>query len=169
MRVCVIGLGYVGAVTAVCLARDGHSVLGIDLDPVKLDLLRRGQPPIIEEGLHEVTRVAAESGRLEVADRVDERIAACDLIFVCVGTPSAPNGSQNLAAVERVAEQFRHGGQSVAAGGGGVGVDRHGVHPWFALIGLMDCILVSSKIGRNLSGDKRHVLGDRLTFSMSLT
>jgi GDP-mannose 6-dehydrogenase len=106
MRVCVIGLGYVGAVTAVCLARDGHSVLGIDLDPVKLDLLRRGQPPIIEEGLHDVTRAAAESGRLEVADRVDERIAACDLIFVCVGTPSAPNGSQNLAAVERVAEQI---------------------------------------------------------------
>jgi signal transduction histidine kinase len=68
MRVCVIGLGYVGAVTAVCLARDGHSVLGIDLDPVKLDLLRRGQPPIIEEGLHDVTRAAAESGRLEVAD-----------------------------------------------------------------------------------------------------
>ena len=96
MRVCVIGLGYVGAVTAVCLARDGHSVLGIDLDPVKLDLLRRGQPPIIEEGLHDVTRAAADSGRLEVADRVDERIAGCDLSFVCVGTPSAPNGSQNL-------------------------------------------------------------------------
>jgi len=127
MRVCVIGLGYVGAVTAVCLARDGHSVLGIDLDPVKLDLLRRGQPPIIEEGLHDVTRAAAESGRLEVADRVDERIAACDLIFVCVGTPSAPNGSQNLAAVERVAEQIGSALQS--ASGFPVVVVRSTIYP----------------------------------------
>lgn len=106
MHVCVIGLGYVGAVTAVCLARDGHFVLGIDRDPIKLKLLRCGQPPIVEEGLHDVTRAAAESGRLEVADRVDERVAACDLTFVCVGTPSALNGSLNLVAVERVAEQI---------------------------------------------------------------
>lgn len=106
MRVCVIGLGYVGAVTTVCLARDGHSVLGIDLDSTKLDLLRRGQPPIIEEGLHEVTQAAAQSGRLTVQDCVDESIASCDLIFVCVGTPSAPNGSQNLGAVERVSRQI---------------------------------------------------------------
>jgi GDP-mannose 6-dehydrogenase len=127
MRVCVIGLGYVGAVTAVCLARDGHSVLGIDLDPVKLDLLRRGQPPIIEEGLHDVTRAAAESGRLEVADRVDERIAACDLIFVCVGTPSAPNGSQNLGAVERVAEQI--GSALKSASGFPVVVVRSTIYP----------------------------------------
>src|SRR5262245_59897011 len=127
MRVCVIGLGYVGAVTAVCLARDGHSVLGIDLDPVKLDLLRRGQPPIIEEGLHDVTRAAADSVRLGVADRVDERIAGCDLIFVCVGTPSAPNGSQNLVAVERVAEQI--GAALKAAKGFPVVVVRSTIYP----------------------------------------
>jgi GDP-mannose 6-dehydrogenase len=106
MRICVIGLGYVGAVTAVCLARDGNQVLGIDLDPTKIDLLKRGQAPIVEEGLQDVTREAAQSGRLEVASEVDARIADCDLIFVCVGTPSAPNGSQNLAAVERVSQQI---------------------------------------------------------------
>jgi len=106
MKVCVIGLGYVGAVTAACLAHDGHEVLGVDLDPTKLKLLKEGKAPIIEEGIEDVTREAAESGRLRVADRLDERMASCDLIFVCVGTPSAANGSQDLTAVRRVAEEI---------------------------------------------------------------
>lgn len=106
MKVSVIGLGYVGAVTAACLARDGHEVLGIDLDPTKLTLLRNGQAPIIEEAIDEVTREAAESGRLRVTDKIDGRIVECGLVFVCVGTPSAMNGSQDLTAVRRVAEQI---------------------------------------------------------------
>ncbi len=127
MRICVIGLGYVGAVTAVCLARDGNQVLGIDLDPTKIDLLKRGQAPIIEEGLQEVTLAAAQSGRLEVASEVDARIATCDLIFVCVGTPSAPNGSQNLAAVERVAQQI--GAALKSASGFPIVVMRSTIYP----------------------------------------
>lgn len=106
MKICVIGLGYVGAVTAACLARDGHEVLGIDLDKTKLALLSRGKAPIIEDGIEEITSEAAKSGRLEVTDSVDSRIAGYDLIFVCVGTPSAPNGSQDLTAVRRVSEQI---------------------------------------------------------------
>jgi GDP-mannose 6-dehydrogenase len=106
MRVCVIGLGYVGAVSAACLARDGHEVLGIDLDPTKLRLLSNGKAPIIEEGIEEVTREAAESGRLTVTEQLDAAIAEHDLIFICVGTPSAPNGSQDLTAVRRVAAQI---------------------------------------------------------------
>ena len=106
MRVCIIGLGYVGAVTAACLARDGHDILGIDLDPTKLRLLSQGRAPIIEEGIEDITREAAESGRLTVSNVLDKNIALCDLIFVCVGTPSAPNGSQDLTAVRRVGEQI---------------------------------------------------------------
>lgn len=106
MRICVVGLGYVGAVTAVCLARDGHEVTGVDLDRTKVDLLAAGQPPIIEEGLGQVTQAAAASGRLKVLDRLEASIADNHLIFVCVGTPSAANGSQSLAAVERVSEQL---------------------------------------------------------------
>lgn len=106
MKICVIGLGYVGAVTSVCLTNDGHTVLGVDVDRAKLDLLTRGQAPIIEEGLQELTEKAARSGRLSVHESVDARVGECDLIFVCVGTPSAPNGSQSLVAVERVAEQL---------------------------------------------------------------
>jgi GDP-mannose 6-dehydrogenase len=105
-KISVIGLGYVGAVTAVCLTDDGHQVIGVDVDQSKLDLLMRGQAPIIEEGLQELTERAARSGRLTVSNRIDERVAASDLIFVCVGTPSAPNGSQSLVAVERVAEEL---------------------------------------------------------------
>ena len=106
MKICVIGLGYVGAVTAACLARDGHDVLGIDLDEAKLSLLREGKPPIVEDGIDEVTKEAVSSGRLTVTDKVDSAITDCDLIFVCVGTPSARNGSQDLTAVERVSEQI---------------------------------------------------------------
>ncbi len=106
MKVSVIGLGYVGAVTAACLARDGHEVLGIDLDPTKLKLLGEGRAPIVEEGIDEITREAAHSGRLQVTDKLDDRIADYDLIFVCVGTPSAANGSQDLTAVRRVSEQI---------------------------------------------------------------
>lgn len=106
MKISVIGLGYVGAVTAVCLARDGHEVFGIDLDPTKLKLLSEGQAPIIEEGIDDITREATESGRLTVTDQLDQSIADCDIVFVCVGTPSASNGSQDLAAVRRVMEQI---------------------------------------------------------------
>lgn len=106
MKVCVIGLGYVGAVTAACLARDGHVVLGVDLDLTKLELLSGGKSPIIEEGIEDITREAADSGRLQVTDRLDSGIADYDLVFVCVGTPSAANGSQDLTAVRRVSEQI---------------------------------------------------------------
>lgn len=106
MKICVIGLGYVGAVTAVCLARDGHEVTGVDLDRAKVELLAAGKPPIIEEGLGQVTQAAVSSGRLRVMDVLDASAAGHDLIFVCVGTPSAANGSQSLHAVERVAEEL---------------------------------------------------------------
>ena len=105
MKICVIGLGYVGAVTASCLARDGHDVLGVDLDETKLDLLRAGKSPVIEEGIDEITRTAAESGRLQVQSGIDSGLAQFDIIFICVGTPSSPNGSQDLTAVKRVAEE----------------------------------------------------------------
>jgi len=106
VKIAVLGLGYVGAVTAICLARDGHEVIGVDVDHTKLDLLRAGRAPIVEDGLQEPAAAAAKSGRLALTDAVDERLASCDIVFVCVGTPSAANGSQSLVAVERVLEQL---------------------------------------------------------------
>lgn len=106
MKITVIGLGYVGAVTSACLARDGHEVLGIDLDPVKIELLRNGQSPVFESEIPEITEIAVNSGRLRVAANIDSDALKSDVIFVCVGTPSAANGSQDLSAVSRVCEQI---------------------------------------------------------------
>jgi len=106
MNISIFGMGYVGAVSAACLARDGHNVIGVDVDPTKLDLLRQGQSPIVEEGIQELTREVVEQGRLTVTDNVDESIGSSTLSFVCVGTPSQPNGSQDLKAIEHVAAQI---------------------------------------------------------------
>ncbi|MBA2548302.1 MAG: nucleotide sugar dehydrogenase [Burkholderiaceae bacterium] len=104
MKVSIFGLGYVGSVSAACLARDGHDVLGVDLNPQKLALLRSGKAPIVEEGIQALTREAVESGRLQVTDDVTAAIGATELSFICVGTPSSANGSQDLSAVVRVSE-----------------------------------------------------------------
>lgn len=102
MRISVFGLGYVGAVSLACLARDGHTVVGVDLDPLKLDLLRSGRSPIVEEGIQELTRQVVASGLVTVTDDVAQAIRDTDLSFVCVGTPSSPNGSQDMSAIKRV-------------------------------------------------------------------
>ncbi len=106
MRISVFGLGYVGAVSLACLARDGHPVIGVDVDPHKLDLIRSGRSPIIEEGIQELMKSVVASGRVEVTNDVAAAIQGTDLSFVCVGTPSAPNGDQDLSAIRRVMEQI---------------------------------------------------------------
>lgn len=102
MRISIFGLGYVGAVSLACLARDGHEVVGVDLDPHKLEMIRAGRSPIVEEGIQELTRAVVASGRVRVTDDPEAAVCGTDLSFVCVGTPSSPNGGQDLAAVERV-------------------------------------------------------------------
>jgi len=102
MKISIFGLGYVGAVSMVCLARDGHEVVGVDVDPIKLDLLRSGKSPIVEEGIQELTRDVVSGGRVTVTSDVADAIRATEISFVCVGTPSSPNGSQNLDAIRGV-------------------------------------------------------------------
>jgi GDP-mannose 6-dehydrogenase len=106
MKISIFGLGYVGAVSMACLARDGHQVVGVDLDPLKLDLIRSGRSPIVEEGIQELTAQVIASGRVQVTDDVAAAVRETDLSFICVGTPSSPNGSQDLSAVRRVSEQI---------------------------------------------------------------
>ncbi len=105
-RISVFGLGYVGAVSLACLARDGHKVVGCDIDPTKLDLIRARKSPILEEGIQELMRDVVDSGRVSVTDDAARAIGETDLSFVCVGTPSAANGSQNLTAILRLTEQI---------------------------------------------------------------
>src|SRR3954469_18925141 len=106
MRISIFGLGYVGAVSLACLARDGHRVIGVDIDPTKLDLIRSRKSPILEEGIQELMRDVVESGRVSVTHDAAQAVRDTEISFVCVGTPSAPNGSQDLTAILRLAEQI---------------------------------------------------------------
>jgi len=106
VRISVFGLGYVGAVSLACLARDGHHVVGVDVDPHKLELIRSGRSPIVEEGIQELMKQVVESGRVTVTNDVAKAIDDTELSFVCVGTPSSPNGGQDLNAIKRVMEQI---------------------------------------------------------------
>lgn len=108
MKISIFGLGYVGAVSLACLARDGHEVTGVDIDQNKLDLIAAGKSPIIEAGILELMRDVVASGRVSVTDNAAEAIAETDLSFVCVGTPSQRNGSQSLDALIRLSEQIGH-------------------------------------------------------------
>ena len=105
-RISVFGLGYVGAVSLACLARDGHEMVGVDIDPGKLDLLRKGQAPIVETGIQELMRAVVRGGSVTVTDSVRDAIHSTDISFVCVGTPANQNGSQDLTAITRIAEQI---------------------------------------------------------------
>ena len=106
MKISVFGLGYVGAVSVACLARDGHEVVGVDLDPIKLDLIRAGKSPIVEKGMDELMQAGVRSGRIRVSDDARAAVHATQVSFLCVGTPSAANGSQDLAAIRRVCAQI---------------------------------------------------------------
>jgi GDP-mannose 6-dehydrogenase len=112
MKIALFGLGYVGVVSAACLARDGHSVVGIDPNAVKVDFLRRGKSPIIEPGLEELIAAAVTSGRLVAGSEYAAAVAQCDVLMVCVGTPGQANGSLDLTYVRRVVQQI---GEQLAA------------------------------------------------------
>jgi GDP-mannose 6-dehydrogenase len=105
MKISIFGLGYVGSVSLACMVRDGHEVIGVDIDETKLGLIRGGQSPIVEEGILQLMSEAAVSDRLQVSSDAEQAILATDLSFVCIGTPSLPNGSQNLDALKRFAEK----------------------------------------------------------------
>lgn len=115
MRISIFGLGYVGVVSLGCLARDGHTVVGVDVDPIKLDLIRAERSPIVEEGMEELIRSAVQTGRVAVTNDATTAVRETELSFLCVGTPSCPNGSQDLSALERLSLQL---GAALRAKGG---------------------------------------------------
>lgn len=106
MKVAIIGIGYVGAVSAACLARDGHEVVAVDVNPTKVKAILAGQAPIIEPGLPEVTQEAVAAGRLRATEDVAAAVAETEMCLICVGTPSTQAGSLELNYVLRVAEQI---------------------------------------------------------------
>lgn len=106
MRISIFGLGYVGTVSAGCLADDGHEVIGVDPVPTKVDLINRGQSPIIEAEIAEIVADAVKAGRLRATSDPADAVNNTELSFVCVGTPSQPNGNLDLRYIRRICEQI---------------------------------------------------------------
>jgi GDP-mannose 6-dehydrogenase len=109
MKISVMGLGYVGAVAAACLAKDGHEVIGVDPQQTKVDLINAGQTPIIEKDIGEIIAEQVAAGRLRATTDVKAAVAATDMSLVCVGTPSLGNGHIDLKFIRRVCEQIGEG------------------------------------------------------------
>jgi len=106
MNVSIFGLGYVGAVSLACLAREGHRVVGVDVDAAKLKMISDGKTPVVEEGMVELMAKVAASGLVEVTTDATRALHGSEVSLVCVGTPSAPNGSQDQGAILRLCEQL---------------------------------------------------------------
>jgi len=106
LRISVFGLGYVGVVSAGCLAYEGHNVVGVDPVPPKVDLINRGQSPIVETNVGEIIAATVKAGRLRATSDPSQAIRETDLSFVCVGTPSQANGNLDLRYIRRTCEQI---------------------------------------------------------------
>jgi GDP-mannose 6-dehydrogenase len=106
MRVAIFGLGYVGCVSAACLAEAGHQVIGVDVNPLKVEMINRGQSPIIEKDMDRLITEGVESSRLRATADTREAVGRSDLSFICVGTPSDENGGLNLRYIRKVARDI---------------------------------------------------------------
>lgn len=105
-RFSIFGLGYVGCVTAACLADAGHDVIGVDFNPLKVEMIQRGQSPIVEPGVAELISSAVSRGKLRATTGISEVISDTDISLICVGTPSNQNGSLDLSYVRRVCREI---------------------------------------------------------------
>lgn len=105
-RISVFGLGYVGSVSAASLADAGHSVLGVEIDPDKIDSLRQGKTAFFEPGLAELVERQVSEKRLDATDDAQHAVLDTDISFICVGTPSLPSGKVDLSGVEAVCREI---------------------------------------------------------------
>jgi GDP-mannose 6-dehydrogenase len=106
MKLSVLGLGYVGTVSAGCLASQGHEVIGVDPESRKVDLINAGKSPIIEKDIDQIINRQVAAGRLSATMDVTTAVQQTDLCLICVGTPSRANGDIELRFVRRVCEQI---------------------------------------------------------------
>ncbi len=106
MKLSIFGLGYVGCVSAACFAKEGHEVVGVDVNQTKVDIINAGKSPIVEEGIADLMAEVVKAGRLRATTDSAEGIAESDVSLVCVGTPSHANGSLDLTYIKRVCEEI---------------------------------------------------------------
>jgi GDP-mannose 6-dehydrogenase len=106
MKLSIFGLGYVGCVSAACFAKRGHTVIGVDVNPAKRELLAAGRSPVIEKDLDALIAEGVTNGRLRTATSAAEAVAHSEVSLICVGTPSRANASLDLDYVARVSEEI---------------------------------------------------------------
>lgn len=106
MRIGVFGIGYVGAVTAACLARDGHDVIAVDPDITKVEAILAARAPIHERGLDDIIADAVQAGRLRATTDAAETVRATDMSLICVGTPSQEDGAIDLSYVKNACAEI---------------------------------------------------------------
>ena len=106
MKLSVFGLGYVGCVSAACLAEAGHQVIGVDVNPTKVEIINGGNSPIVEAGINELIAQVVKARRLSATTDSARAISESDLSLVCVGTPSNQNGSLHLRHIEQVCTEI---------------------------------------------------------------
>ena len=105
-RIAVVGAGYVGLTTAVCLAHLGNSVVAVDVDEAKVEILRRGEPTILEDGLPRLLQEGIDSGRLTFSTDPAAAADGADFVFLCVPTPQGADGAADLSFVQTAASQI---------------------------------------------------------------
>ncbi|HZX06794.1 UDP-glucose/GDP-mannose dehydrogenase family protein [Kribbella sp.] len=113
MRVAVFGLGYVGSVTAACLAAAGHEVWGVDVDTAKVEPIARGHSPVVEPGLDELVAAGVAAGRLRATTDPREALDSADVSLICVGTPSTSAGSTDLTYIKRAVRDIAEAARDV--------------------------------------------------------
>jgi GDP-mannose 6-dehydrogenase len=106
LKISIFGMGYVGCVGLGCLAKNGHKVLGVDLNMAKVEAISRGESPIVENEIDEIIKEQHLKGTVSATNDNKMAVLDSDVSFICVGTPSTPNGHLNLNAIFSVAEEI---------------------------------------------------------------
>src|SRR5271165_4211138 len=151
MRIAIYGLGYVGLTGAICLASDGHDMLGVDVSEEKVRRIAAGSSPIKEPGLDKMLAEALANGRLRCTTDPIEPIRSCDIAIVCVGTPSAPDGAHNMRDIAEVTRQIANAVNSVGRAGRMTVVYRSTIRP-----GTVDGLILP--IFKSALGDRRDAI-----------
>jgi GDP-mannose 6-dehydrogenase len=115
LKISVFGLGYVGAVSCACLADRGHDVIGVDIHPAKVDMVMRGESPVVEDGIEELMAAGVAAGRLRATLDLELAIAESEVSLISVATPSNADYTPDLTAVDKVITAI---GKAIAKKGG---------------------------------------------------
>ena len=106
MKICIIGMGYIGTVSGAVFADNGHSVIGVDINKNKVEMLNRGKSPVVESGLEKVITRVRDKDTFYATTDLEYALKETEIAFICVGTPSKSNGDLDLAILTKVIHQI---------------------------------------------------------------